>query len=403
MSKATSLSVNSPEFKGIAGLNIIYEAGLDSESRPILILCADNLPDPDIYDYDLILSFIMARLDEFVINDYVMVFFSSPARFKPGWFWLLRAYRSLDRKYKKNLKALYVVHLTRMYRFVFDLANRIISPKFAQKLKYVSALSQLATYIKLDPKFVSKRVVDYDSQLPNLYQAPSQPRRSFVQSSNSLAFGRTLESLVEIEKIEDKDNYIPSVFLGLTEHIRKHGIEKEGLFRKSPSSEELRTAKKAFNQGEKVDLSKYDVDVSAALLKVFIREIPKPLINMAFSDHMGTLPDASICSKATLDKVKEELTKYYSDKRMYYNLLNYLCKFLKEVSDHSNINRMNVHNLSVVFTPNIVRTEETASNDYVNVPDNQQSALENATVYIEQMHRGMAFVELLISKHQELF
>jgi hypothetical protein len=27
MSKATSLSSNSPEFKGIAGLNIIYEAG----------------------------------------------------------------------------------------------------------------------------------------------------------------------------------------------------------------------------------------------------------------------------------------------------------------------------------------------------------------------------------------
>lgn len=34
----------------------IQNIGLDCDSRPILVLCADNLPNPDIYDYDLILS-----------------------------------------------------------------------------------------------------------------------------------------------------------------------------------------------------------------------------------------------------------------------------------------------------------------------------------------------------------
>lgn len=112
--------------------------------------------------------------------------------------------------------------------------------------------------------------------------------------------------------------------------------------------------------------------------------------------------DASICSKNTLDKVKGKLTEHYSERRVYLNLLSYLCKFLKEVSDHSITNRMNTHNLSVVFTPNIVRSEEMATSKFVNVPDNQQSALENATVYLKQMGQGMALVELLISKHQEL-
>ncbi|RCH97920.1 Rho GTPase-activating protein 1 [Rhizopus stolonifer] len=219
MSKATSLSANSPEFKGIAGLNIIYEAGLDSESRPILILCADNLPDPDIYDYDLILS-----------------------------------------------------------------------PKFAQKLKYVTSLSQLVSYVKLDTKFISQRVLDYDTQLPNLYQTPPQLRYSFLQPSTSLAFGRELEDLAEIEGQKGNDDYVPKIVIKFAEHIRKHGIDKEGIFRKSPSSEELRSVKKAFNQGLEVDLNKYDIDVSAALLKVFIREIPKPLISLTFSDQMGALP-----------------------------------------------------------------------------------------------------------------
>jgi hypothetical protein len=71
------LSPTSPEYKGISQLNIIYEAGkvppvcpifyirldfspsslgLDSESRPILILCANNLPNTDTINYDLILA-----------------------------------------------------------------------------------------------------------------------------------------------------------------------------------------------------------------------------------------------------------------------------------------------------------------------------------------------------------
>lgn len=170
-----------------------------------------------------------------------------------------------------------------------------------------------------------------------------------------------------------------------------------------------------------MNLNEYDIDVSAALLKVFIREIPNPLISLTFSDQMGALPgkcfllayvysclrlynilDASICTQNTLDKVKEKLLAYYNEKKIHYNLLRYLCKFLKEVSDHSNMNRMNIHNLSVVFTPNIIRSEETSTNNYVNVPDNQHSALENATVYLKQMNQGMALVELLIAKHQEL-
>lgn len=40
----------------------------------------------------------------------------------------------------------------------------------------------------------------------------------------------------------------------------------------------------------KVDLSHHDIDVSAALLKVFIRELPVPLIGLKLSEAMGALP-----------------------------------------------------------------------------------------------------------------
>ncbi|KAG2214298.1 hypothetical protein INT47_000854 [Mucor saturninus] len=403
MSKAIALSPHSPEYKGISALNIIYEAGLDRDSRPILVLCADNLPNPDIYDYDLILSFIMGRLDEFVENDYVMVFFASPARYSPGWFWLLRAYRSLDRKYKKNLKALYVVHLSRTYRFVFDLANKIISPKFARKLRYVSNLQLLKSSIELAPQFIPQRVIDHDRQLPTIQQHVEQQQ---IQRQRrplpSLAFGKSLEDLAALEGNTSAD-FVPKFVVQIVNHIKEHGLDKEGIFRKSPSSEELQSVKAAFNNGMKVDLSQHDIDVSAALLKVFIRELPVPLIGLKLSEAMGALPDASICTSDTIQKVKSKLALHYAEKPNHLGLLKYICQFLRLVSEHANRNRMNTHNLSVVFTPNMIRAEEVTSAAYINVPDTQQSALADAAVYLKQMNQGMVLVQLLITKHDEIF
>jgi len=38
--------------------------------------------------------------------DYTVIFFAAGARHNPGWNWVWKAYRSLNRKYRKNLKKL---------------------------------------------------------------------------------------------------------------------------------------------------------------------------------------------------------------------------------------------------------------------------------------------------------
>lgn len=117
--------------------------------------------------------------------------------------------------------------------------------------------------------------------------------------------------------------------------------------------------------------------------------------------------DASICTNDTLAKVKGRLQEHYKDSPNYHSLLKYICKFLKQVSEHASKNRMNTHNLSVVFTPNMIRAEEvpnsSSSGNYVNVPDTQQSALADAAVYLKQMNQGMVLVQLLITKYDAIF
>jgi hypothetical protein len=45
-----------------------------------------------------------------VESDYTVVFFAAGGRYAPSWNWVWKAYRSLSRKYRKNLKRLVIIH-----------------------------------------------------------------------------------------------------------------------------------------------------------------------------------------------------------------------------------------------------------------------------------------------------
>ncbi|KAJ2657756.1 hypothetical protein IWW48_004363 [Coemansia sp. RSA 1200] len=105
---------------------VIFQAGVDFESKPMVVFCACNLPSAKDVDYDRMLNLIIFRLDEFVENDYTVVLFTSGATNAPGWQWMSKAYRRLDRKYRKNVKNLYVVHPSMWSKMLFQVLGRIV-------------------------------------------------------------------------------------------------------------------------------------------------------------------------------------------------------------------------------------------------------------------------------------
>lgn len=115
----------------------------------------------------------MHTLDSFVEADYSVVYFHHGlnSQNKPSFRWLLQAYRAFDRKYKKNLKALYLVHPTNFIRVIWQLFKpfiryqkffkkdkamfhhvylSILSIKFGRKMMYVNYLSELGNHIHLN-------------------------------------------------------------------------------------------------------------------------------------------------------------------------------------------------------------------------------------------------------------
>lgn len=67
--------------------------------------------------------YLTHTLDTFVEQDYSLIYFhyGLTSKNKPPLSWLWQAYKAFDRKYKKNLKALYLVHPTNFIRIVWQI------------------------------------------------------------------------------------------------------------------------------------------------------------------------------------------------------------------------------------------------------------------------------------------
>ena len=97
----------------------------------------------------MLLPLLLDSIDSFVTNEYTLVFFAGNAQHKPNMHWTLSAYQSLGRKYRKGIKKLFIVHSGTWTRIVLEVTGRVVSPKFARKIKYIATLSELAEFIPL--------------------------------------------------------------------------------------------------------------------------------------------------------------------------------------------------------------------------------------------------------------
>ena len=75
---------------------------------------------------------------------------------------MLSAYQNLGRKYRKGITKLFIVHSGTWTRIVLEVAGRVVSPKFAKKVKYVGNLSELAEHIPLTQVLFASMMLTLD-------------------------------------------------------------------------------------------------------------------------------------------------------------------------------------------------------------------------------------------------
>ncbi|KAM8865855.1 rho GTPase-activating protein 25 [Synchiropus picturatus] len=179
--------------------------------------------------------------------------------------------------------------------------------------------------------------------------------RRVIGAPSSGVFGKSLVDTVTYEQ-RSGPHMVPLLVQKCVEFIREHGLEEEGIFRLPGQENAVKHFRDAFDAGERPSFpSDTDVHTVASLLKLYLRELPEPVVPWTqyqdFLDCTNKLDLRDHEGRRNLEKQISLLP------RVNYNLLSYVCRFLFEVQLHSAVNKMNVENLATVMGINLLKPQ----------------------------------------------
>ncbi len=156
-------------------------------------------------------------------------------------------------------------------------------------------------------------------------------------------------------------NGLPMVVVSCINKLRKH-LSKEGLFRIPGNNTQVIALKQKYDYGETVDLNDSPPDDVAGLLKLYLRDMPQPLVPWAsYDSYLHAFRELKKDGGASIRRVTDSLP----DQRQ--RLLRYLFKFFHLLSLNHALNRMKSRNIAICLAPNILRpkveTLETVTQD----------------------------------------
>ncbi|GCC37577.1 hypothetical protein chiPu_0016081 [Chiloscyllium punctatum] len=310
----------------IARRQIVEVAGDDNFGRKVIVVSACRMPPSHQLDHTQLLKYLKHTLDKYVESDYSVVYFhyGLNSQNKPSFAWLLEAYKEFDRKYKKNIKALYIVHPTRFIKALLVVFKPIISMKFGRKILYVNHLGELEQYLKCERMVIPQCVKRFDERIQATQRLkPQEPKKQLPHQQ----FGIPLQ---ELREKDPEHKAIPLVMEQTSTYIRKHGVV--------------------------VDFETYnDVHLAAVMLKTFLRELPEPLLTYNLYNKVVSL--GKVPQNKQIEAIVEMIQFLPEDN---YTVLHYLVEFLGEIADNSDLNKMTASNLALVFGPALLWAKDAA-------------------------------------------
>ncbi|TPX68366.1 hypothetical protein SpCBS45565_g03134 [Spizellomyces sp. 'palustris'] len=166
-------------------------------------------------------------------------------------------------------------------------------------------------------------------------------------------FGVPLEQAVAVSRVRD-DMSLPAVVYRCIEYLdAKRANEEEGIYRLSGSSSVIQSLKQAFDSEGDIDLlgssAYYDVHAISGLLKLYLRELPSPILTKQLQRDFLHVMDL-----ADRDERITELARLVSLLPLSnYTLLRTLMAHLVRVVQKCEVNKMTVRNVGIVFSPTV--------------------------------------------------
>ncbi|XP_078509002.1 active breakpoint cluster region-related protein-like [Lissotriton helveticus] len=147
---------------------------------------------------------------------------------------------------------------------------------------------------------------------------------------------------------------VPHIIQRCVEQVEKRGLEELGIYRISGLATDVQTLKMAFNTDTRVAsvrASGMDVHAVAGCLKLYLRDLPEPLLSSElFADFTQAL---DISNPVDKDRRMRVLLESLPDVNLHTFL--FLLEHLKHVASRESVNKMSLYNLATVFGPTLLR------------------------------------------------
>ncbi|XP_063824630.1 protein GDAP2 homolog [Ostrinia nubilalis] len=154
----------------VSGIGCLYQSGVDRLGRPVVIFIGKWFPIGDI-DLDKALLYLIKLLDPIVRGDYVIAYFHTLASSAnhPPFSWLKEVYTVLPYKYKKNLKAFYIVHPTFWTKMMTWWFTTFMAPAIKAKVHSLPGVEYLYSVMARDQLELPAFVTEYDMTINGLH------------------------------------------------------------------------------------------------------------------------------------------------------------------------------------------------------------------------------------------
>lgn len=161
---------------------------------------------------------------------------------------------------------------------------------------------------------------------------------------------------------EDPLFYLPPFLTQCVKFLAAEGIDQEGLFRVSHTTNDVLTYREFFDTGSEIDLEGTSPHCVAGLIKSWLRELPEPLIPNdmypVFLQTVATTKDKELKRERVLELL-EHLPLHS------LRALSFLANFMKQIVSYAVLNRMTFQSLSIVLAPCILRQSDALNPDAV--------------------------------------
>jgi len=167
-------------------------------------------------------------------------------------------------------------------------------------------------------------------------------------------FGTDLNKQATIEP----DN-VPFIVKKCTEEVEKRGMDFEGIYRKSGRTLLMKNLISIFSRGEDPDLSEEgefsEITIITSVLKQYFRELPESVIPPDTYNKLTDLISNEENKELDIDEIRKCIESLDTS---HYCTLRFIIRHLIKVSQFSDVNLMNIKNLSVVFGPTLIGSNE---------------------------------------------